>query len=222
MKVPEILSRFDGRGHTEFLLGGFEAGDSDTITAIGFEFGYDLQATGTPSKSAIRLVFVRNDSPTARQRAQRTQDRLCAGGPLLPTWNAPSPGAQPGTTRPVTAVEMASARRGLIAYEAHGARGFALLVGLLGLGSLIVAGVLRDRPGAAFAVLLVFAIPFTVTAAFIPRWMKRWYEKNRRLVDLYDQQRTGWVEPPPPPPGPSGRGPGTGNGFNARGRNSTE
>ncbi|MFC8965110.1 hypothetical protein [Streptomyces sp. NPDC057094] len=210
MKDPEILSRFDGRGHVEFLLGGFEGSQSNKITATGFEFGYDLQTTEMPSKSTIRLVLVRNDSPTARQRAQQTQDRLRAGGPLLPTWNAP--GAQPGTTRPVTAEEMTAARRGVTAYEANGAKRFALVVALLSLGCFIVAGVLRGRPGAALAVLVVFAVPLAVTAALIPRWMKRWYEKNRRLVDLYDQQRIGQVGPPPPPPGPSDRHPGTGNG----------
>jgi hypothetical protein len=210
MKDPEILSRFDGRGHVEFLLGGFEGSQSNKITAIGFEFGYDLQVTEMPSKSTIRLVFVRNDSPTARQRAQQTQDRLGAGGPLLPTWDAPA--ARPGTTRPVTAEEMTSARRGVTAYEANGTKRFALVVALLSLGCFVVAGMLRDRPGAALAVLVVFAIPLAVTAALIPRWMKRWYEKNRRLVDLYDQQRIGQLGPPPPPPGPSDRHPGTGNG----------
>ncbi|MET7588684.1 hypothetical protein ACFYPQ_33185 [Streptomyces sp. NPDC005522] len=206
MKDPEILSRFDGRGRVEFLLGGFEGGHSDKITAIGFEFGYDLQATEMPSKSTIRLVFVRNDSPTARQRAQQTQNRLRAGGPLLATWAVPS--GQPGTTRPVTAVEMAAARRGVTTYEATGAKRFALVVALLSLGCCVLAGVLHDRPGAALAVFVVLAVPLAVTAVLIPRWMRRWYEKNKRLVDLYDQQRTGQVGPPPPPPGHSDRHPG--------------
>lgn len=206
MKDPEILSRFDGRGRAEFLLGGLEGRHSDRITAIGFEFGYDLRATEMPSKSAIRLVFVRNDSPTARQRAQQAQDRLRAGGPLLPTWDAPA--SQSGTTRPVTAEEMASTRRGVTAYETNGAKRFAFFVALLSLGCFVVAGVLRDRPGAALAVLVIFAIPLAAIATLIPRWMKRWYEKNRQLVDLYDQQRIGQIGPPPPPPGP--RHPGEG------------
>lgn len=212
MKDPEISSRFDGRGHVEFLLGGFEGRQSNKITAIGYDFGYDLRATEMPSKSAIRLVFVRNDSPAARQRAQRTQERLRAGGPLLPAWDAPA--AQPGTVRPVTAEEMMSARRGVTAYEADGAKSSALVVALLSLGCFIVAGALRDRPGAALAVLVVFAVPLAVTAALIPRWMKRRYEKNRRLVDLHDRQRIGRVgpPPPPPPPGPSDRHPRAGDG----------
>ncbi|WRZ90048.1 hypothetical protein OHB54_13835 [Streptomyces sp. NBC_01007] len=210
MKDPEILSRFDGRGHAEFLLSGFEGRHSEKITAIGFEFGYDLQVTELPSKSTIRMVFVRNDSPTARQRARRTQDRLGTGGPLLPTWAVPA--AQPGTTRPVTAVEMASARRGVTTYGANGAKASALFVALLSLGCFIVSGVLRDRPGAALAVLVVFAVPLAVTAVLIPQWMKHWYERNRRLVDPYGQQRIGRIGHPPPPPGPSERHPGTGSG----------
>jgi hypothetical protein len=97
---------------------------------------------------------------------------------------------------------MMSARRGVTTYEANGSKRFALFVALLSLGCFIVAGVLRDRPGAALAVLLVFAIPLAVTAVFIPRWMKRWYEKNRRLVDLHNRQRIGQVRPPPPPGSP--------------------
>lgn len=202
MKDPEILSRFDGRGRAEFLLGGLEGRHSDRTTAIGFEFGYDLQATEMPSKSTVRLVFVRNDSPPVRQRARQSQERLRAGGPLLPMWDAPT--ARPGTTRSVTAEELASARRGVTTYEANGAKKFALCVALLSGGCFAVAGVLRDRPGAALAVLVVFGVPLAVTAVLIPRWMKRWYEKNRRLVELHDQQRTGPGGPPPPPPPPPG------------------
>jgi hypothetical protein len=202
MKDAEILATFDGRGRAEFLLGGFGGRHSDKITAIGYELGYDLQATEMPSKSTIRLIFVRNDSPLARQRAQQTQDRLRAGGPLLQTWAAPA--APPGTTRHVSAVEVASARRGLAAYESNGVKGFAVFIALLSVGCFIIAWALRDTPGAALA-MVVLGIPLAVTAALTPRWMKRWYEKNRRLVDLYDQQRAGQVGPPlpPPPPGPA-------------------
>ncbi|MGW7407360.1 hypothetical protein ACWGI9_27200 [Streptomyces sp. NPDC054833] len=209
MKDAEILALFDGRGRAEFLLGGFEGRHSNRITAIGYELGYDLQATEMPSKSTMRLIFVRNDSPTARLRAQQAQGRLRAGGPLLQTWAAPA--AQPGTTVPVTAVDMASTRRGLAAYEANGVKGLAVFIGLLSLGCFLLAWALRDKPGAALA-MVVLGIPLAVAAALIPRWTKRWYEKNRRLVDLYDQQRAGQVGPPPPapPPGPSNRHSGEG------------
>ncbi|WP_406173048.1 hypothetical protein [Streptomyces sp. NBC_00996] len=203
MKDAEILARFDGRGRAEFLLGGFEAMDSNKITAMAFEFGYDLQATEVPSKSALRLIYVRNDSPTARRRAQETHQRLYTGGPLLPTWMAP--GAQPGTTRPVTSLEMASARQGLAAYETNGVKGFAAFIGLLGLGCFALAWAGRDTLGVALF-MVVMGILLAVVAALTPGWRKRWYEKNRRLVELYDQQRAGQVgPPPPPPPGPVDR-----------------
>ncbi|MGW2651534.1 hypothetical protein ACWC2T_43345 [Streptomyces sp. NPDC001393] len=198
MKDAEILAHFDGRGQAEFLLGGFEGRQSDQITAIGYELGYDLQTTEMPSKSTIRLIFVRNDSPTARLRAQQSQDRLRAGGPLLQTW-VPST-AQPEASMPVTGAEMASKRRGLAAYEANGSKKFTALIAVLSIGSFVLAWVLRDRPGAALAVVVVLAIPLAVTAVLTPKWMKGWYENNRRLVDLYDQQRAGQVGPPPPPP----------------------
>ncbi|MCK8438438.1 hypothetical protein G3I77_37170 [Streptomyces sp. D2-8] len=43
MKDADVLASFDGRGRTEFLLGGFEGRHSDKITAMGYELGYDLQ-----------------------------------------------------------------------------------------------------------------------------------------------------------------------------------
>ena len=66
MKESEILASFDGRGRAEFLLGGFEGMQSDKIAAIGHELGYDLRATEMPSRGTMRLIFVRDDSPTAR------------------------------------------------------------------------------------------------------------------------------------------------------------
>ncbi|MEU5308764.1 hypothetical protein [Streptomyces sp. NPDC021562] len=213
MKDAEILAHFDGRGTAEFSLSGLEAGQSDMITAIGFEFGYDLKQAEAVSRSTMRMIFVRNDSPTARQRAWQTHDRLRAGGPLLATWTVP--GAAPGAADSVTAVDMASKRRGLAAYEANGIKGFVVFIAVLSLGCFILAWVLRDSPNTPLAVMAaVLGIAVAVAAALTPRWMKQWYEKNRRLVDLYDQQRSGQVgpPPPPPPPGPTDPHPGSGSG----------
>lgn len=140
------------------------------------------------------MTLQRLASEPSRLRAGCAQaDRSCRCGPtLLP---------QPGTTTPVTAIDMASKRRGLAAYEANGVKGFVVLVALLSLGCFILAWVQRGTPGAALA-MVVMGIPLAVAAALIPRWTKSWYEKNRRLVDLYDQQRAGQVGPPPPPPPP--------------------
>ncbi|MFG2683277.1 hypothetical protein [Streptomyces sp. NPDC048392] len=198
MKDPEIIESFDGRGRVEFLLGGLEGRHSDKIAAIGHELGYGLRTTETPSRGTLRLVFVRDDSPTARQRALQSRERLLSGGSLLQTWMAPA--EHLGESSAVTDVEMASTRRKLAAYEENpnGGRNLAAVLTLVSLGCLVLAGVLRDRPGAAVA-MVVLGVPFAVVAALTPRWMRRWYEKNRRLMDLHDQQRAGRVGPPPPP-----------------------
>ncbi|WP_406171102.1 hypothetical protein [Streptomyces sp. NBC_00996] len=85
MKDAEITGRFDGRGRAEFVLGGLQGMDADQITAIAYEFGYDLGETEFVSRSAYRMIYVRNDSPEVRRRAQQTHHRLRAGGPLLRT-----------------------------------------------------------------------------------------------------------------------------------------
>ncbi|MFC9059631.1 hypothetical protein ACFTXB_16465 [Streptomyces sp. NPDC057074] len=215
MKDSEILTFFDGRGRAEFLLGGFEGRHSDKITAIGHELGYRLQATEMPSRGTIRLAFVRDDSPIARRRAFQAQERLRSGGSLLRAWAAPA--EHPGVIRAVTDVEMASTRRKLAAYEEnpHGGRALAVILILAGLGFLALAWVLRDRPGAAVT-MLVLGVSLAVVAALTPRWMRRWYGKNRRLMDLHDQQRAGQVGPPPPPPAlgpPHDWRPGSGSGH---------
>ncbi|MFB7085445.1 hypothetical protein [Streptomyces sp. NPDC056296] len=100
-------------------------------------------------------------------------------------------------------IEMASTRRKLTAYEenANGGRRLAVVLALLSLGCFALAWVLHDRPGAAVA-LASLGAPLAVVAALTPRWMRRWYEKNRRLMDLHDQQRAGRGGPVPPPPAP--------------------
>lgn len=199
MKDTEVLAHFDGRGTAEFRLGGLEAGQSDLITAIGFECGYDLKESEVVSRSTMRLLFVRNDSPTARQRAWQTRDRLRVGGPLLPQWTIP--GAAAGTVVSLTATDMASKRRGVAAYEAKGIRGLVVFVASLSLGCFTLAWTVRDSPTTVLAMMLVaVGAALGVAAGMTPRWTKKWYEENRQLVDLYDQQRFGQVGPPPPPP----------------------
>ncbi|NUQ99519.1 MAG: hypothetical protein HOY79_24195 [Streptomyces sp.] len=197
MRIEEILAGFDGRGRASFLIGAFQALDPQVITAIAYECGYDLQATEAPSRSSVRLTYVRNDSPPARRRAWQTQERLRAGGPLLPVWEVPGP--QPGSVWPVTAVAMASTRQRVAAYEASGAKGPAVGFALLGLGCFVLAWVVRGTPGPALG-MGVLGVLLGAVAALTPRWAKRWYERNRQLVRIYDRQRSGTVAPPSPPP----------------------
>ncbi|MGW1746320.1 hypothetical protein ACWCRD_12010 [Streptomyces sp. NPDC002092] len=197
MRIEEILAGFDGRGRASFLIGAFQALDPQVITAIAYECGYDLQATEAPSRSSVRLTYVRNDSPPARRRAWQTQERLRAGGPLLPVWGVPGP--QPGSVWPVTAVGMASTRQRVAAYEANGAKGPVVGFALLALGCFVFAWVVRGTPGPALG-MGVLGVLLGAVAALAPRWAKRWYERNRQLVRLYDRERSGTVAPPQPPP----------------------
>ncbi|MGY0067891.1 hypothetical protein ACWZEH_13890 [Streptomyces sp. QTS137] len=197
MNDAEILTRFDGRGRVEFLLGGFEATASNKITAFAFEFGYDLHVSEMPTRSTMRLVYTRNDSATARLRARQAVDRLSTGGPILPPWVAPGP--RPGTTRVMSGVETAAIRRRLAVYEANGAKGLVVLPALLGLGVLALAWAARGSPAGAI-VLSTVAVCMVVAAVLLPRWLRRWYERNRQLIRLHDRERHGHVGPPPPPP----------------------
>ncbi|MER7777404.1 hypothetical protein ABTZ21_20820 [Streptomyces sp. NPDC096191] len=197
MNDAAIMARFDGRGRVEFLLGGFEAMASNKIAAFAFEFGYDLHLSEMPTKSTMRMVYIRNDSATARLRAQQTADRLRGGGPLLPPWVGPGP--QPGTTRVMSGIEIAAIRRRLVTYEASGAKGLVVLAALLSFGFLALAWAARGSLGGVIA-LLVVAVGLAVAAALVPRWLARWYEKNRQLIRLHDRERHGHVGPPPPPP----------------------
>ncbi|MCX4548549.1 hypothetical protein [Streptomyces sp. NBC_01500] len=200
MEDDEIIALFDGRGCADFTLTGGDVAQSDKIGAIGFELGYDLGESVCVTRGQWRMVYVRNDSPEVRQRAHATVARLRAGGPLLPgTWGAPGPLDAAG--RPISAVEVASARRSVGAYEANGAKGFVVFAALISLACLVIAWLQRDTSATAYP-LMVVGVFFAVTAAFIPRWLRRWYERNREMVSRFEQGRIlrGDVPPPPPPP----------------------
>lgn len=202
MKEANILRAFDGRGRVVFLLGGFEGGSMGKIEAIGFELGYDHEATEVPSRGTIRMIFIRNDAPNVRRRAQETLNRIHAGGPLLPPQTF-VPGTQPGSLVPVAPIQAAQARRGIAAYETHGSKGLVVFIALLGFGFLLLAWVRRDTLDAAL-VLAALAVALAVAAAVTPRWMRRWHDRNQRLVRRFDQARNHQVglppAPPPPPP----------------------
>ncbi|MFE1447964.1 hypothetical protein [Streptomyces olivaceoviridis] len=114
MKDDEIRSRFDGRGHVEIR-------GPVSVTAraeeIAHALGYRLIATeesrgaglafGYRTPLSVRLLFRRDDDPRARRRAQRTVERLRAGGPVLggeelppPPPPAPAPPLTPRSTAP--------------------------------------------------------------------------------------------------------------------------
>jgi predicted small integral membrane protein len=199
MRDEQILAYFDGRGTAEFTLRGRDVAQSDRIGAIAFELGYELHETDIVTRGQWRMVYLRNDSPDVRQRAQSTLDRLRAGGPLLS--QAWAPGAVPRVLgSPITPVEAAAARRNVTAFETNGSRGLVIFVALLSIGFVALAWVARDSLGGAIA-LLVMAGLLAVVAALIPRLMRSWYERNQQRVARFSQQRSQqWGPPPPPPP----------------------
>ncbi|WP_432170027.1 hypothetical protein [Streptomyces sp. 1222.5] len=108
MDDDEIRARFDGRGVVE-LRGGVSL--KARAERVAYVLGYELVSTeqtrgpglvlGLPRPPAtVGLVFRRDDDPRARRRAERTVERLRAGGPLLADDEAllpPAASARPGT-----------------------------------------------------------------------------------------------------------------------------
>ncbi|MFC7984308.1 hypothetical protein [Streptomyces sp. NPDC057336] len=205
MKDEQILAYFDGRGTAEITLRGREVSQSNRIAAVAFELGYKLHETDIVTRGQWRLTYLRDDSPDVRQRAQRTMDRLRAGGPLFSHMSAPV-GMPPVPGRQIAPMEAASARQNMTAYETHGARGLVVIAVLLGAAFLVLAWVARETIGGAVALLATAAL-LGVVAALTPRWMRSWYERNRRKVTRFDQQQSQrWGPPPPPAPPPPVRG----------------
>lgn len=208
MQDSEILPYFDGRPTADMLLSAFQISAGDRITAIAHELGYHQASAGPASRTTYRMVFSRDDSPEARRRAEATMSRMRGGGPVLPA--AP---ASAQTLRQVTPVAAAAARRNVAAYESSSSKGLAFIVGLVGLGAVLAAVALRDRPGTAIA-LSVIALVLLATALATPPLMKRWYERNQKIEADFNAARAAERgTPPPPPPGSPGQG---GSGRNGQ------
>ncbi|MFD5803518.1 hypothetical protein [Streptomyces sp. NPDC127020] len=200
MKHEQIVAFFDGRGTAEITLRGVEVAQSNTIAAVAYELGYRLHATDIVTRSQWRLIYLRDDSPDVRRRAQHTMARLRAGGPVFPP-SVPA-GMPPVPGRQIAPMEAVSARQNVTAYETHGSRGLVVIAGLLGAAFLVLAWVAREAIGGAVALLAAAALS-AVVAVLIPRWMRNWYERNRRKVARFDWQRSRqWGPPPPPAPPP--------------------
>ncbi|MFF8728212.1 hypothetical protein ACF073_17210 [Streptomyces sp. NPDC015171] len=101
MDVDAIRSRFDGRGMVAIRVGVSSTGLAGKVAyALGYELITAEQARGT---GLVGLVFRRDDDPRARRRAERTIERLRAGGPVLaPGEPPPPPPPPPGPPPPLT------------------------------------------------------------------------------------------------------------------------
>ncbi|MEU5533150.1 hypothetical protein [Streptomyces sp. NPDC020362] len=113
MDADAIRSRFDGRGHVELRLGlGQRALAEQIAHALGYELvsveqrgGRVVQfpASTYRTPSSVGLRFRRDDDPRARRRAERTIERLRAGGPVLAEDEPPlSPPSPPAPAPPLT------------------------------------------------------------------------------------------------------------------------
>ncbi|MFD8743622.1 hypothetical protein [Streptomyces sp. NPDC059616] len=91
MKDDEIRASFDGRARVELLPDRATASNRHRIEEIAHALGYRLLVTENLVEFGIRLVYERDDAPTARRRAELTIARLRAGGPLLPAVEPPPP-----------------------------------------------------------------------------------------------------------------------------------
>lgn len=107
MEDDEIRSRFDGRGHVE-IRGpvSVKARAEQIAHALGYRMiaveesrGAGL-AFGYRTPLSVRLLFRRDDDPRARRRAERTVERLRAGGPVLAYDEPPPPPPPPQAPAP--------------------------------------------------------------------------------------------------------------------------
>ncbi|RPK68636.1 MULTISPECIES: hypothetical protein [unclassified Streptomyces] len=105
MKDDEIRASFDGRARVKLLPDRATASNRHRIEEIAHALGYQLLATESLVEFGIRLVYERDDAPTARRRAELTIARLRAGGPLLPAVEPPPP---PGPPPPAPAAQPSS------------------------------------------------------------------------------------------------------------------
>ncbi len=108
MKDDAIRARFDGRHRVELSLSHAPAETSRKIDEIAHALGYRQLAVEKLPFMGFRFVYERDDSPTARRRADLAVARLRGGGPLLPAMDTPPP---PPPTAPPPAPAQPAARR---------------------------------------------------------------------------------------------------------------
>ncbi|MCB5908200.1 hypothetical protein [Streptomyces pinistramenti] len=202
MNDETAAAEFDGRPTVRLVFTGFGSIHADRITWIGTELGYALSAEEPYGRGQRRLIFVRDDSPASRQRAQATLARVQAAG----TWSAvtqPWPGPvlfDPSLIHPERA---ARARRDTKAYEGwHPAQ----LVGLCCIaaaGLFTLAWAARETVPAVVGSCLV-GILFLAGAALGPRYTRKWHQKNLQLLEDFRRQQAAQFPVPPPPPPPPG------------------
>ncbi|MFK8848484.1 hypothetical protein [Streptomyces sp. Ac-502] len=204
-----VAARFDGRPTVEVVFTGFGAMRADRITWIGAESGYALSADEPYGRGQRRLLFTRDDSPGARQRAQATLARVQAAG----SWSAvaqPWPGTashDPSATVPplIHPERAARAQRQVKAYEGWRPARLIGVCCVLAAGFFALAWAVRETVPTAVGSCLV-GLLCLAGAALGPRYTRRWHQENLQLLERFRRQQAAQfpVSPPSPPPPPAG------------------
>ncbi|MGD3107875.1 hypothetical protein [Streptomyces sp. YGL11-2] len=191
---------FDGRASVEFILTGLTTHRADRITWVATELGYTLGAEEPYGRGQIRLRYVRDDSPPARQRAQAALDRVRAAGSWGAVTAQPWPTAQPLSPSLMTPLRAARAARTAKACETASPGLAAAVFVLVALACFAMAGSARTAAGSA--VPSVVGLLWLAMAALTPRCTRRVHEKNLRLLEDFRRQQTARFPVPPPAPPP--------------------
>lgn len=208
-----VAARFDGRPTVEVVFTGFGAMRADRVTWIGTELGYALSADEPYGRGQRRLLFTRDDSPGARQRAQASLARVQAAG----SWSAatqPWPGAvahnpSAATAPPLIHPERAARAQGQVkAYEGWRPARLISVCCVLTAGFFALAWAVRETVPAAVGSCLV-GLLCLAGAVLGPRYTRRWHRENLRLLERFRRQQAARfpVQPPSPPPPSRGAAP---------------
>lgn len=209
MNDEAVAARFDGRPTVEVVFTGFGAMRTDRVTWIGAELGYALSADEPYGRGQRRLLFTRDDSPAARQRAQATLERVRAAGSwsaVTQPWSGTVAHIPPATNPPLIHPERAArAQRQIKAYEGWHPAQLITLCCVLAAGFFALAWAVRETVPTAVGFCLL-GILCLAGAALGPRYTRNWHQKNLRLLDHFRRQQAAQfpVPPPSPPPPPAG------------------
>ncbi|WP_148312623.1 hypothetical protein [Streptomyces noursei] len=201
MNDEAIAAGFDGRPSVEIIVPGLTAHRIDHITWIATELGYALCGEEMRGRGAIRLNFIRDDSPTARQRAQAAIARVQAAenwqALATQNWSV----SQASDPHLVTPLRAAKATR-----ETKGSEGLhpSQVVITFTFGALVcfsMALAAHDSAAVSMASCVIGAL-FVIGAVLGPRYARNRQKRNLELLEKFRQQEAArfWVPPPPPPP----------------------
>ncbi|OKH99701.1 hypothetical protein A6A06_21680 [Streptomyces sp. CB02923] len=207
MEDEGVAARFDGGSVVEVVLTGVGAMRADRVVSIGVELGYVLGADEPYGRGQRRLLFTRDDSPGARQRAQATLERVRAAR----SWSAVTAPYGPSATGPplIHPERAARAQRQAEAYEAWRPAWLVSLCCCVAAGFLVLAWAVRETVPAAVGFFLV-GLLCLAGAALGPRFTRSRQQDNLRLLERFRRQQAARfpVPPPsPPPPRPPPAGP---------------